>query len=480
MMPLLNDILHVVNDPILILNTSCKIESINDKAAQILQLDKEIETPLRMDELSQSRWKSFLKQIRQENISFSSFNILGKDSTYREIKVFGIYIDRENLIYIKILNEVIDKEFQSGKFPLLNHFPNGVLFFKKGIMFGANSKAVELLNIDKNDIFNESLETFLAKYHDFNFERFQFLSDLANLGHATMQISTKNNNEEELFLKLDCKYNYHLNMLVMTVIDITEIVQLRKKVNELQYLGTIGQMTASIAHEIRNPMTSLKGFIELLKGSSPEDSKKYLQVMESELGRMETILSEILYLSKPIERHEEVITLLNVVEEVAQIMLPHAYKNNIVIELKLEHKQLNSNILGNANRLKQMFINLLKNAIEVMSNGGTITIELKNVGNTIQVSVQDEGLGIPMENLNKLFTPFFTTKENGTGLGLALVKKVVDEHRGKIRVNSIMNVGSTFILEFPNYTECYTSIFYDDVQLKKWMSKNEGSSLPVV
>ncbi|NLY79538.1 MAG: GHKL domain-containing protein, partial [Lysinibacillus sp.] len=336
------------------------------------------------------------------------------------------------------------------------------------------------LNIDKNDIFNESLETFLAKYHDFNFERFQFLSDLANLGHATMQISTKNNNEEELFLKLDCKYNYHLNMLVMTVIDITEIVQLRKKVDELQYLGTIGQMTASIAHEIRNPMTSLKGFIELLKGSSPEDSKKYLQVMESELGRMETILSEILYLSKPIERHEEVITLLNVVEEVAQIMLPHAYKNNIVIELKLEHKQLNSNILGNANRLKQMFINLLKNAIEVMSNGGTITIELKNVGNTIQVSVQDEGLGIPMENLNKLFTPFFTTKENGTGLGLALVKKVVDEHRGKIRVNSIMNVGSTFILEFPNYTECYTSIFYDDVQLKKWMSKNEGSSLPVV
>lgn len=201
--------------------------------------------------------------------------------------------------------------------------------------------------------------------------------------------------------------------------------------------------------------------------------------MESEMERMESILSELLYLSKPSKAIEEKVSLLQILKEVVQIMQPHAYSNNVIIQLNSEDN-CNSTILGNVNQLKQVFINLVKNAIEVMKKGGTITIELKDVHNKIQVSVQDEGIGIPEENLSKLFTPFFTTKEQGTGLGLCLVKKVVDEHQGKIVVKSTVGVGSTFILEFPNYTEGYTKIYYNDSQLKKWLTTQEVNSLPVV
>ena len=238
----------------------------------------------------------------------------------------------------------------------------------------------------------------------------------------------------------------------------------------------MGRLSASITHEIKNLVTSLKGFVELLKDNTTEEGKKYLHVMESEMERMESILSELLYLSKPSKAFEEKVSLLQILKEVVQIMQPHAYSNNVFIRLKSEDN-CDSTILGNVNQLKQVFINLVKNAIEVMKKGGTITIELKDVHNKIQVSVQDEGIGIPEENLSKLFTPFFTTKEQGTGLGLCLVKKVVDEHQGKIVVKSNVGVGRPFILEFPNYTEGYTKIYYNDSQLKKWLTAQEVNSL---
>lgn len=475
LMPLLKGFFHEENDLVLILDTNCKIKEINDKAARMLNLGEEVGKLLRMDEVSKCRWISFLKKIQQDHYSFSSFNIQGKDTSYKEIKVFGIYIDREKLIYLKIMNEALNHEFYDSNYTFINDLSNGVVFLKNEIVIGMNSKASELLNVQKEDMVDTSLEIFLTKLNDFNFERLNFLSNLRNYGQASIIVSQVLN-EEEIFLKLDCKYNYHLNMLVMTIVDKTETMQLKKKVEELKQLSAMGQMAASIVHEIRNPMTSLKGFVELLKGSSIEESNKYLQVMESEIGRMETILSEILYLAKPAEHHEEIVSISNVVKEVIQIMQPQAYSNGIMFNLKMDMEKLNTIILGNSNRLKQLFINLVRNAIEVMTTGGTITIELKNIGNAIQVSVEDEGVGIPEESLNKLFTPFFTTKENGTGLGLALVKKVVEEHRGKVRVSSIVNKGSTFILEFPNYTEGFTRYYYNETQIKKWMMRNENNS----
>ncbi|RKJ17291.1 PAS domain-containing sensor histidine kinase, partial [Butyricicoccus sp. 1XD8-22] len=135
---------------------------------------------------------------------------------------------------------------------------------------------------------------------------FQYFRELSTNGQATVELSRKND-DRVLWLKLESKLNSSLGIILTTITDETEKYILKQKVEQHKNLNAIGQMTASIAHEIRNPMTSLKGFIELLKINCSENEKKYLNVMNSELERMDSILSEILYLSNPNERiYEEV------------------------------------------------------------------------------------------------------------------------------------------------------------------------------
>ncbi|SOC35151.1 sensor histidine kinase [Ureibacillus acetophenoni] len=232
------------------------------------------------------------------------------------------------------------------------------------------------------------------------------------------------------------------------------MVKLQEKTDHQNNLQLIGQMAATIAHEIRNPMTSINGFIELLKMNSTEENKKYLSIMKSELDRMEQILSEILHLSKPVERKYELISVANIANEIKEIMTPLADFHKIKIVLNIKNHS-HSNILGNSTRIKQMLMNLVKNAIEEMDMGGTITITLKNVKNKVQITICDEGRGIAKEDIPNLFQPFYTTKAEGTGLGLQIVKSVVEEHEGNIYVKSIENVGTSFVIELPLTSESY-------------------------
>ena len=479
--PLLSEIIQSVDDPVLVLNTSCEVEFFNEKAAQILNIDFVKGQKLPLDELSQSRWNSFVKKLQQEYCSFCTPNIQGKDFTFKQIKMFGMYIKSKNLIYLKVFeerNEKIEKLTMNDD--IMNDVSHGIMLFKNGIIVEINTKALELLGEKRECLLGQSFEKMLENCNDYLFSKLQFLSEMRNYGRAIMSISRWNDHGDEIFLKLEAKYNYHSNVTVMTITDETENVLLKKKNTQLQQLSAIGEMTASIAHEIRNPMTSLKGFVDLLKISSSGEGEKYLQVMESELNRMESMLTELLYLSKPMERYEDVVSLLNVADEVIQIMHPKAKKHNISIQLELDHEHLNEKIIGNYNRLKQILINIIKNAIEVMPNGGTITVGLKNVRENIQVYVRDEGIGIPEHHLKNLFTPFFTTKEQGTGLGLALVKKVIDEHNGNIKVESTLDVGTTFIIELPVYVEGLKEYFDDEEKMKNWMNCVHMNRLPVV
>lgn len=479
--PLLSEMIQSVDDPVLVLNTSCQVEYINEKALKILNIDVQIGQRIPLDELTQSRWNTFVKKVQQEYCSFCTPNIRGKDSKYKQVKMFGMYIKSKDLIYLKIFEDrhgKIEKVTMSDDF--INDISHGIMLFKNGVIVELNTKAVELLGQNKEILLGQTFEKMIEKYNDFQFSKLQFLSDLRNYGRAVMTISRWNEHGEEVYVKLEAKYNYHSNMTVMTISDVTENIMLKRKNCQLQRLSSIGEMTASIAHEIRNPMTCLKGFVDLLKISSSGDGQKYLQIMENELGRMESMLSDLLYLSKPMECHADVVSLINVVEEVIQIMHPKASKYNISIQLELDENPLNDKILGNHNRLKQIIINLINNAIEVMSKGGTITIGLKNVRENIQLYVRDEGSGIPEHHINKLFTPFFTTKEQGTGLGLALVKKVVDEHQGNIQVESTENIGTTFTIEIPLCVDGVKEYFDDKEKIKNWLNTVPVNNLPVV
>jgi two-component system CheB/CheR fusion protein len=206
-----------------------------------------------------------------------------------------------------------------------------------------------------------------------------------------------------------------------------------------EMLSVIGQLAAGVAHEIRNPLTALKGFTKLLE---PDTMKKhYIQIMTSELERIETIISELLILAKPHKLHFEKRNILPILQDVIMLLEPQAILNNVEIVTKFAPFIPLVNCIEH--QLKQVFINIIKNAIEAMPHGGNLIVKTKLLeDNHVLISFNDQGVGIPDNKIPKLGDPFYTTKENGTGLGLMISYKIIQDHKGKITITSTLGRGS--------------------------------------
>jgi len=446
--PIFQDLFQTVNDPFLILNTSCQIESLNDQAAQLLNINENEKPTLKLDKHSEKRWANFLQNLLRDSGGFCTLNIMVNDEVYQEIKLLGYYNNHRNLIFARLVP--LDQPKVEHLYSLFNDISYGIIVSDlNGRIVDMNNIAQTLVDCAKWQVIHCPMEKVFERFTAKHESKLQYFTDLINKGQASIECQKRNSNCEETYLKFESKINYCMNLIITTVTDVTEKVILKQKVEHQNSLNSLGQMAASIAHEIRNPMTTLKGFVDLLKQISPDDGQRYIQVIDSELQRMESILTEFLYLSKPVNRHYEEVTLAEVIEEVTELMQPHALLHNVMLVFE-NYDIYMTKIMGNRNRIKQMLINLIKNAIEVMQNGGTITISMKilQTGN-LEIAIRDEGLGIAKDDLKNLFIPFFTTKTAGTGLGLALVKKVVEEHYGKINVESTLGEGTTFIIQLP-------------------------------
>jgi two-component system CheB/CheR fusion protein len=223
--------------------------------------------------------------------------------------------------------------------------------------------------------------------------------------------------------------------------DITE----QKNTLELLYksdmLSVVGQLAAGIAHEIRNPLTALKGFTKLLE---PDTKKKnYIEIMTSELNRIETIISELLMLARPQMLHFDKRNILDILKDVIMLLEGQAILSNVEIITKFSEEL--PLIQCVQNQLKQVFINIVKNGIESMPQGGDLIIKAKLLDdNKILISFTDHGVGIPENKIPKIGDPFYSTKENGTGLGLMVSYKIIENHQGTIEIKSIVGKGSTF------------------------------------
>ncbi len=446
--PIYKEYLQPISTPIIVLNTSRQIESINDQATHLLHL-KENDV-LQLDKSSQVVWDRLIKQLSQDEYYHCVLNVILKDQI--EKFNFVCHFDRKNsLIYARIkrhtkYNMNVNKKF-AQVYSMFKDFPNGLLISElDGVIIDLNDNSTIMLGLDKCQLMNKPHEQMFSQFNDTHLQ-LQYFWELSCNGQATIELS-RTENDSIRWYKFESKINITHKLIYTTITDETEKYQLKQELDHQNSLKLLGQLAATIAHEIRNPMTSIKGFLELVKLNSTEENMKYLNIMKSELVRMEEILAEVLDLSKPVERKFDSISIPKIVMEVEEIMKPLAAIHQIVIQVKVP-KTHSAETLGNANRIKQMLINLVKNAVEEMHHGGTITISVRMVNGKIQLAVSDEGKGIEKDKLARLFTPFYTTKSDGTGLGLQFVKQVMEEHNGSIRVNSKVNEGSTFVAEFP-------------------------------
>jgi PAS domain S-box-containing protein len=228
--------------------------------------------------------------------------------------------------------------------------------------------------------------------------------------------------------------------------DITERKQMEADMKRLDGLNLIGKMAASIAHEIRNPMTTVRGFLQLL-GSKPNllDYKSYFELMIEELDRANTIITEFLSLSRntPIELNMQ--NLNTIVNKILPMLQADALKNEQIIKVELEEIPP---FKLNEPEIRQVILNLARNGFEAMAAGGVITIKTYLENDQAVIAVCDQGSGISSEVLKNIGKPFLTTKDNGTGLGLAVSYNIVHRYGGTINIET-GNEGSTFVIKLP-------------------------------
>lgn len=225
-----------------------------------------------------------------------------------------------------------------------------------------------------------------------------------------------------------------------------ELARLQDEMAHLERLNLVGQMAAGIAHEVRNPMTTVRGYLQLL-GAKPEFQAhgSIFELMIEELDRANSIITEFLSYVKNTPSVKKIQNINEILKHLYPLLEAHTFTQNKQVVFEAGDMP---DLLLNAKEISQLVLNLCRNGLEAMQVGGTLTIRTYIEEAQVVLSVEDEGCGIRAENLDKLGTPFFTTKEDGTGLGLANCYSIADRHNAKIDLKSDFG-GTVFFVRFP-------------------------------
>lgn len=229
-----------------------------------------------------------------------------------------------------------------------------------------------------------------------------------------------------------------------------ELKETKDQLVQSEKLAALGTMAAGIAHEIRNPLTSLQLFVQMMaeRFDDHEFRAKFSQVVPPEIERLNKIVSGLVSFAKPSKLIREPSQINDILEKT--VMLSEISFKKLNVKVVKEFGEV-PKVLADSQQMMQIFLNLIKNGAESMSEGGTLTVKtyFNDITGKVAVDITDTGHGISEETLKKLFSPFFTTKEGGTGLGLAITRRIIEEHQGEIKVKSKVGEGTTFTVELP-------------------------------
>ena len=243
----------------------------------------------------------------------------------------------------------------------------------------------------------------------------------------------------------------HLQDVFEQLEDIIEKSMVFRELQRAEKMNAIGQLAASVAHEIRNPMTVVKGFLQifLAKDEMSEEERMYIRLMIEEMNRAETIINDYLSLAKPDMEKTESIDGKELAEKAMDLMNSYAKMSKNIIMLTPVLDQVT--VRGNKNELHQVLINILKNGIEALKDGGELSLSLYTEGQYGVFEISDTGIGMTGEELQRLGTAFYSLKEKGTGMGLTVCYQIIDRMKGKIDVKSEKSLGTTFKIYVPLY-----------------------------
>lgn len=321
-----------------------------------------------------------------------------------------------------------------------------ILFFNKAAerIFGYSQQ--EVIGHDLDVIMSPSC----SRNHRAAVSRYVKTRIPGRIGHESeIQATSKNGNTFPASISFSVTEVKGKLFFTGIVRDITETRALREQIVRSERLAALGQLVAEITHEIKNPLMMIGGFArQLIPAIGDEKNLQKLNIITDEVKRLEILLADLreFYLPKTIAT--EPVNIKSLLQEVRSLVKADCKKKNIRTELDLDDKALL--VAGDRSRLKQVFLNLVKNSIEAMDDGGNLLVQTRLSGDQVEITVADDGSGIPEGDREKIFSPFFTTKRHGTGLGLCISKRIIEEHGGSsLSVESEEGKGTTFKMSLP-------------------------------
>ncbi|WP_159081765.1 two-component system sensor histidine kinase NtrB [Paenibacillus sp. CAA11] len=298
--------------------------------------------------------------------------------------------------------------------------------------------------VEEGSFIGRNLEILLKSYHfETDFLQKNLQESLTSAGKLTPY-------EERVFYVNTCRIEGKPPLeegVMVTIQDMTELESFRSELNNLDRLNLVGQMAAGITHEIRNPMAVVRGFLQLMREKSPSTLDHYYRIVMEELDRANGIISDFLSLAQNRPVYKETASLQKIIHELIPLVQADANLRGQSIEVDIEEQVPEFEM--NAREIKQLILNLCRNAMEAMEDHGQLRLRTSLLSGAVQLEVADTGPGIPEAKLDKLFQPFYTTKAKGTGLGLVLCRSIVERHNGQISVRSEEGTGTTFLVVFP-------------------------------
>jgi signal transduction histidine kinase len=285
--------------------------------------------------------------------------------------------------------------------------------------------------------------TFYSPYTDPLIRSLLFVLFTALLGILTARLIDRVEREEKAHTELNIAHQELSNY-------VQQLKESQEQLIQAEKLTSLGQLAASIAHEINNPLAGVLVYTQLLSKKvtgdafEKEEALGYISKIESEVGRCSRIIRNLLDFARQTESMLRLVDINQVIEQVLAMVGHQAKMQNV--EVVKEFSPSLPKVMADSDQLQQIFTNLTLNAIQAMPGGGTLTLRSSAADGEVRVDVQDTGYGISKENMDKLFTPFFTTKEKGkgVGLGLAVVHRIIERHKGRIQVQSEVGKGTTF------------------------------------
>ncbi|MCX7958081.1 MAG: ATP-binding protein [Deltaproteobacteria bacterium] len=324
---------------------------------------------------------------------------------------------------------------------IVENLSDGILLFRNGRLIYLNDVARSLFEAGEDAAGNTEIS---SKIKD-------ILSQLSLL--AGGEITSFKTGSKKIVAVRHKRRTYENNDVddIYIISDLTEGRRMQEEIVRSEKLASIGKVATGFAHEIRNPLSSILGSIELVQRTTRFDgeNKMLMDIIVKELLRVNELIERFLMFARPVPPRFSSVNIGQIISEVAEIIkFDKDFRENIKIEIR---DNLNKEISADPSMMKQVFWNLIKNSVQAIKGDGRIIITLKKGSEDgfLEIEVRDTGCGIPHTEIEKIFDPFYSTKEKNIGIGLSIIHTIIREHRGRIEVESVVNEGTTFRIILP-------------------------------